>query len=633
MKKVILGIMIFILVGVGGILLYSNFKNENTINMAGPQVSLLLNQVNNQKSINDRLNKISSSKKYTLSNPYYELNPYNISPLSAIVIFNTTDSVPVNVYINDVYVTTMETTTDHVIPVYGLYEDFENKVKLVTDIGESEITIKTEKSNIEYPLNVKYASRNLNNQEMYFTVASYKTYLTGWDTEGKLRFYLTVDNRMDVEWLDNGHFLIGTSQGQFAENFVSFVEMDYLGKVYNYYVPSNGYSFEFQKLSDGTIMLAGGKSPVYIDEQVIYTIDPKSGKTIDLINLSSIISSIDPEFNKTYLGQKAIRNAFYYNESTDELLVSFRGLDAVLSYNFKAKSLNWVFTDPNNDAFQNEVWKSYIVSTKNGRYPLGVHSVILTSDGNIAFFNNGYDRLHGFENGGNDLVSFYKDNYSSVEIYNISEHTARLVWSYDDNKSMFSHQYGSVRETNTGYLMNFGYNLKDEYRISESGTLSNAESSPDNIYSRIIEMDKNHNILFEATCEEGKFRAFKHGIYNETTSNIDIKELNIFNNLEPDKLTEKNYKNLDLHEAQEWIYSFDLTENTLTTNYQITENDQIDLYFVNKKGEVFILNYKEKNNTKTKRIFNLNLNNDIYRVYVLLNDNLYKIDTVYVEKH
>lgn len=278
MKKVILGIMIFILVGVGGILLYSNFKNENTINMAGPQVSLLLNQVNNQKSINDRLNKISSSKKYTLSNPYYELNPYNISPLSAIVIFNTTDSVPVNVYINDVYVTTMETTTDHVIPVYGLYEDFENKVKLVTDIGESEITIKTEKSNIEYPLNVKYASRNLNNQEMYFTVASYKTYLTGWDTEGKLRFYLTVDNRMDVEWLDNGHFLIGTSQGQFAENFVSFVEMDYLGKVYNYYVPSNGYSFEFQKLSDGTIMLAGGKSPVYIDEQVIYTIDPKVEK-------------------------------------------------------------------------------------------------------------------------------------------------------------------------------------------------------------------------------------------------------------------------------------------------------------------------------------------------------------------
>lgn len=633
MKKVILGIMIFILVGVGGILLYSNFKNENTINMAGPQVSLLLNQVNNQKSINDRLNKISSSKKYTLSNPYYELNPYNISPLSAIVIFNTTDSVPVNLYINDVYVTTMEATTDHVIPVYGLYEDFENKVKLVTDIGESEITIKTEKSNIEYPLNVKYASRNLNNQEMYFTVASYKTYLTGWDTEGKLRFYLTVDNRMDVEWLDNGHFLIGTSQGQFAENFVSFVEMDYLGKIYNYYVPSNGYSFEFQKLSDGTIMLAGGKNPVYIDEQVIYTIDPKSGKTIDLINLSSIISSIDPEFNKTYLGQKAIRNAFYYNESSDELLVSFRGLDAVLSYNFKAKSLNWVFTDPNNEAFQNEVWKSYIVSIKNGRYPLGIHSVILTSDGNIAFFNNGYDRLHGFENGGNDLVSFYKDNYSSVEIYNISEHTARLVWSYDDNKSMFSHQYGSVRETNTGYLMNFGYNLKDEYRISESGTLSNAESSPDNIYSRIIEMDKNHNTLFEATCEEGKFRAFKHGIYNETTSNIDIKELNIFNNLEPDKLTEKNYKNLDLHEAQEWIYSFDLTENTLTTNYQITENDQIDLYFVNKKGEVFILNYKDKNNTKTKRIFNLNLNNDIYRVYVLLNDNLYKIDTVYVEKH
>ena len=94
---------------------------------------------------------------------------------------------------------------------------------------------------------------------------------------------------MDVEWLDNGHFLIGTSQGQFAENFVSFVEMDYLGKIYNYYVPSNGYSFEFQSLSDGLFMLAGGKKPVYLEEQVIYTVNPSDGSTVNLINLSSLI--------------------------------------------------------------------------------------------------------------------------------------------------------------------------------------------------------------------------------------------------------------------------------------------------------------------------------------------------------
>ena len=28
---------------------------------------------------------------------------------------------------------------------------------------------------------------------------------------------------------------LGTAQGQFAENFVGFAEMDYLGKIYNYY--------------------------------------------------------------------------------------------------------------------------------------------------------------------------------------------------------------------------------------------------------------------------------------------------------------------------------------------------------------------------------------------------------------
>lgn len=630
-RKLLIIIPVILLLVVSGILSIYFYKETETVSdfLVGERHSSILEQVANQKEINERLDKISNEKKYTFNDAYVEVNPYKISPLSGIIIFNTNKEEEVSVYVNDILVTRLESTTKHIIPIYGLLENYDNKVKLVMGDETHEYIMKTAASNIKYPLTVNYKSEVIGNEDIYFTVASYETYLTGWDKEGNLRFYLTVDNRMDVEWLDNGHFLIGTSQGQFAENFVSFVEMDYLGKIYNYYVPSNGYSFEFQKLSDGSIMLAGGEVPVYINEQVVYTIDPNNGETKDLINLSSIILSIDPEFNKTYLGQKAIRNAFFYNEVTDELLVSFRGLDAVLSFNFKAKTLNWVFTNPTNEVFQNDVWKSYIVTTKTGRYPMGEHSVILTSDGNVAYFNNGYDRLHGFENGGNDLVSFYKDNYSSVDIYNITNKTAKLVWSYDDNKSMFSHQYGSVKETNLGYLMNFGYNLKNEYRNDEVGSLSKAEATPDNIYSRIIEVDKKKNILFDAISEEGKFRVFKHNFYSEVTSNTNVKVQNIYETLTGSLLSESTYKDIDLVNSSEWIYTTNFTKNTFNTNYEINESDEIKLYLVNKTGKIYILDYKDKDTPQKNKIFNINLPNGEYALYINLNGTIYKTNNVY----
>lgn len=626
----ILVLVIIFLVASGFLSLYFYKETETVSNfLVGDKHTAILEQVSKQESINEKLDKISNEKKYTFNDAYVEVNPYEISPLSGIIIFNTSKEEEVNVYINDDFATTMEANTKHIIPIFGLKENFDNQIKLVMGENEKVYSMPTKASNLEYPLTVNYRSEVLNNEEIYFTVASYSTYLSGWDSFGNLRFYLTVDNRMDVEWLDNGHFLIGTSQGQFAENFVSFVEMDYLGKIYNYYVPSNGYSFEFQSLSDGLVMLAGGKKPVYLEEQVIYTINPIDGSTVNLINLSSLILAIDPEFDKNYLGQKAIRNAFYYNESTDELLVSFRGLDAIVSYNFKGNTLNWVFTNPNNELFQRDVWKNYLVTTKSNRYPLGQHSVFITQDGNIGIFNNGYDRLHGFENGGNDQVSSYATNYSSVDIYKINGRQANLVWQYDANKSLFSHQYGSVRETNYGYLMNFGYNLKDEYRNNALGLLSEAEANQDNIYAKIIEVDKNKNVLFEATSEEGKFRVFKNSMYKSVTSNPVISQLNIFENLEEDTLNETTYKEVDIENSSEWIYETNFTKNTFDTNYEILDSDELKLYFVNRNGKIYILDYKKKDSVNNKRIFNVNLPKDEYALYINLNDKIYKTNNVY----
>ena len=74
-----------------------------------------------QQEVDTTITKISESKSYTLEDPYIMVNPYGISPLSALIIFETTDEVSVSVSINDLYVTTVEPTTSHIIPIYGLY--------------------------------------------------------------------------------------------------------------------------------------------------------------------------------------------------------------------------------------------------------------------------------------------------------------------------------------------------------------------------------------------------------------------------------------------------------------------------------------------------------------------------------
>ena len=92
-------------------------------------ISSIYYEVSDQQEVNERLNKVTNDSSYTLTKAYTELNPYKISPLSGIIIFQTKNEEQIRVYVNNKYVTTMEASKKHTIPVWGLYEDFENTAK------------------------------------------------------------------------------------------------------------------------------------------------------------------------------------------------------------------------------------------------------------------------------------------------------------------------------------------------------------------------------------------------------------------------------------------------------------------------------------------------------------------------
>lgn len=623
-KTIIVMIPIIILIiisGFLGLLSYNATKKMNNY-FDGEEQTAILPMVTAQEDINRRLEKVASDSKYTFESAYVELNPYKISPLSAIIIYTSKTNEEVEVYINDTFSTKMESTKKHIIPIYGLYEDRENTVKLVVDDKEVEYTIKTEASNIEYPLNVEVSSLELND-EIYFLEGSMETGLTGWDKEGNLRFYLTELLKMDVEWLDNGHFIVGTDQGNdedgylALDRYVAFVEMDYLGKIYNYYVMPNGYDFESQVLSDGTIMIGGGNTPIYFDEQVVYTFDTENKEITSLVNLSQIIKGIDENFDPAKLGPLSGKNGFYYNEETNELVVSFRNLNALISFNYIDETINWVFTDPENTYFQNEVWEEYFLQSTF--YPHGQHSPQILANGDIAYFDNNYDRVNV-----PTTISEHKGEQSEAIIIRITDKKVKLVWSSKSvNEGYLTQKYGLFRVLDNGNkLIDFGWIVNEELYNDKTITFQDLEGSVANTHGVFLELDSNDNILFKASCEEGKYRIFKHVIYNDTTSNISLTQLGMYNGLVADTLEEKTTNDVDLDETVEWINSLEFTQNTFYTDFDIKETDEVKLYFVNKGGKISILTYKSKDSTQINRVFNVILNGK-YALYIDINGVIY----------
>ncbi len=191
-----------------------------------------------QQEVDTTITKISESKSYTLEDPYIMVNPYGISPLSALIIFETTDEVSVSVSINDLYVTTVEPTTSHIIPIYGLYSNANNIVTLATSDGLTKtleiVTTSYNDDTKSFELNDLVVENNY-----YFLlgdVTRNDSRLRGFDYNSNLVFYLDLSYVSSIAWTSNEHFYVGyNSKSSYGNTDASdlCLEMDYLGKIYS----------------------------------------------------------------------------------------------------------------------------------------------------------------------------------------------------------------------------------------------------------------------------------------------------------------------------------------------------------------------------------------------------------------
>ena len=236
-------VFIIVITSIGGIIVTGNIEIKSG-------TDILLVQSNKEVYFN--------VYGYSIDNPNVIVNPYGNSPLTALVMFETDNYSEVEVFIkskngNSDISYKFGKDKYHMIPIYGLYADYDNTVIIKSEGKEKVISIKTDK----LPKDFDIIDGDKDNYMFYNGNYPYAI-----DSDGEVRWYLNEHYYGNITVLPNSIIIIGSDRYDDNGNTVSFYKMSMLGKIYNEYVlPGSYYGYSaiyndcFVVLSDDILII------------------------------------------------------------------------------------------------------------------------------------------------------------------------------------------------------------------------------------------------------------------------------------------------------------------------------------------------------------------------------------------
>lgn len=257
---------------------------------------------------------------YTIDNPNVVLDPYDVSPLTALILFETEKEEAVTIIVegkdqNSTYKNTFQSTTKHSIPIYGLYPNSINKVHI--SCGDKTKTIEIKTSPLPSDLSKKEVINNTN--DLYFITSD--TYPYALDNNNEIRWYLTKNYSKKITTLQNGHLLLSTDTKNKDQSYTGLLEIDLLGKIYKQYNIENGYYGSYAETTNSLFILSDS----------ILELDKQTGTILNTFPLNSVYNEV-----------------FYLEESNT---ISLLNQKEIYNINLKTKEKN---TLPNESPLKNE---------------------------------------------------------------------------------------------------------------------------------------------------------------------------------------------------------------------------------------------------------------------------------------
>ena len=573
-----------------------------------------------QKEADTKIKEAMNNEKYTLDSPYVVENPYYISPLTALVVFQTDSEETVTIEING-QKHEFEKSKKHAIPIYGLIAGKKNSVKI--SAGNKSKTLSLDMSSVKDDLNLNVEvgkGVNLGN-DIYVVDTPSEEGMYGFNTNGELVWRINEMYNLSITVLDNGHLLLGNTGYIANYSRTGLIEIDYLGKIYNVYDIEGGYHDETVVLPSGNYLVLSSNITRSTVSDLIVEINPKNGEIVKTWDFKKIVNDISAKFVENIdFSDWASINSIYYDKSSDAILLSVSGRNSIVSIGYKSSKINWIFGDIK---YWNDSFKNYIVSY-DGTYPMVSNSISLNKNGNLVLFNNGMDGSLTEDS----LCSNYIGTNSKGQIYKIENKKATLVSEFTDNNGFYSYAVSNYTELSSGNYLLFSAWEFGEGTMEAEGCTMNANVK--GLHSLIYETNKDNSVLFKATFDVGSNRAAKVDMYDKTNKNFVVKDINYYNTLDSTIYEELKNENIvdKVKNAEKSVYSVSLSKNLLTINAVFQNDDEVYVLLVGKNNKSYKYLSKSKGNY-LQPVVNLRGISGDYALFLVVNGVYYNLDQTY----
>lgn len=514
-KKIItIIISIIVLIILGSIFYsYNNLKGKNGIDLTASLVTKQ-NEIENTIKTNG----------YTIDNPKVLLDPYDASPLTALILFETEEEVSPKITIEGKdKLTTIETefakNTKHYLPIYGLYADYNNKVDISYTLSDGkkitkQVEIQTDKLPDDFvlPTSVKKDSSKLTN-DLYFFTPSSKGYTCAYDVNGDVRWYLSNNAVWDNTRLKNGHMMVSTERLVNSPYYMTgLYEIDLLGHIYNEYSLKGGYHHDYFELPNGNLLVASDdfNNESGTVEDYIVELDRTTGNIIKTWDLKDILNMEDGKSENWSSYDWFHNNSVWYDDATNSITLSGRHQDAVINIDYTSGKLNWIIGDPTN--WSSEYQKYFFTPVgEDFEWQWSQHAAMITPEGYVFIFDNGNNKS--------------KDSSKYVDATN--SYSRGVMYKIDTDKMTIEqvYEYGKERGSSfySPYISDVDYLSKNHYLIHSGGIVyvdgknSNQPagfSSNTTLKSDTVEV-LNNKVIFEIVLPTNNYRVEKLSFYTE----------------------------------------------------------------------------------------------------------------------
>ena len=430
---------------------------------------------------------------YSWEEPMVIQNPYQVSPLTAVIIFDTKEECAVRFTVKGKTEAAdisgeVESAVSYRIPVIGLYPAMENTVVLelldksgkVTD--SQEITITTD----ELPDKLDDAVKPVKTSgesafELTMVYGQRTTFPFAYDCMGDIRWYMSGEFTSGIYMLSNNRMIVASNEAfmpsQDKPQTTNLYEMDYLGRAYTmYYVAGGNHHEVIEKEPDGNLLVLTSSLEGHIEDK-IQEIDRQTGEVVNELIMEDIFSGkYEDRVDWTHL------NTVSYQPETDTIVISPRNLESVVKLNWTTKEIQWILCDPR--FWEGTEYEKYVLQPEGDFvYQFQQHTAYQMEtdlDGDdqtieVSMFDNHYVKVRK-----SDVLQYFdgeKESYLLVYAVNEAEKTVKqikkipTVWSTITSSAIYdadsNHIFGMCGHVKDSEDKRRGMNYEFDYDTEE----------------------------------------------------------------------------------------------------------------------------------------------------------------------